>query len=254
MKDVIIELGALHSLVKMKSHDGNMSSKEVSTAELIQSLNENYSISFHNLPKGIVSFSYNGNDLKVAIVVEEEVRSINYVSSRDKTKSLFSGKIVTPRALLMIYLKGSAGSNLYKIANEKFFAVVDDEITEETTLYRYPFNNAFNGGNICWGNVFSKGSRPSYELSKVGKWLDYFFSTNFVSDVSPGRNSSFNYKEEYHTLGTTEEYYGFLNKIYKDNCDENGKLTTKERLFPYDILSVSTQGTFKDVYESVFFN
>lgn len=92
-----------------------------------------------------------------------------YILLREKAKApmilfdKFYGEIGHPQLLFGVKVVNDKVSNLYVVATR------DEEITEDTILYRYPFTNVSgdNGAVCLGGNRFEKGVKEGDKLLNV---------------------------------------------------------------------------------------
>lgn len=89
--------------------------------------------------------------------------------------------------LLIIYPLVESLEGLKIMGNIKIFALKDEAISEETSLYKFPFSNVSNG-NLCLGTN-KKPSINSYaDLTNLHK--KFLFNTPFTDDYYSNRNAS----------------------------------------------------------------
>jgi len=180
MSRINIEMEGAASTVLYEER-GVMKSKVVSTDSLISSLVSQSGISSPSiLPPGTRYFIQNGNSYTFFIEVPPIPRLINYVNGSKKI--IFSGTIPMPWTLMKIVIVERAGT--YKYGDIRVFAMESPLRKMEDVLFHFPAPNIYPEGNVCWGGTM-KNMRPITELSQVGIIIDYFFSSEFNTDIHP---------------------------------------------------------------------
>lgn len=64
------------------------------------------------------------------------------------------------------------------------YSYVDEVVGDDTKLYRYPFGNVSENGNICMGNISIK----KMKLSESGEFMELFFTGETSDDYYDKRN------------------------------------------------------------------
>lgn len=122
------------------------------------------------MPPGYVTGSISPSCLqkkKVVLQLPAEIRPI-----------LYYGKLYNIPFPSIVFLF-ETGKNR-NVVNSYCFAADTDPLTQESTLYEYPFGNVYSNASICWGNI----SLPEIDsFSEFKKLIPLFFGAETNDDL-----------------------------------------------------------------------
>lgn len=157
--------------------------KTLTVDTFIGSLISQYGIKLPGLlPAGTRFYTRKGNTHSVYIEVSPVQRLISYVNGTHKP--IFEGVVPMPWTLLVVNVREDE-TGKFSINDGKIFALKRPLINDDDELFHFPAANVHGNHAICWGSTFTKMGLPIKSLSEVGRAVDYYFSSEFNTDIHP---------------------------------------------------------------------
>ena len=126
---------------------------------LTKSVHQNEYIQLGEVPTGYKEAAYADRDTyKIFLCAPAQKRLMVYQG----------GHYWIPFPGCLFFLEVKKGAVCHKYV----YCYADEEIKDESRLFRYPFGNVSSNGSICMGNILTK--RLSFE--KADEFMDLFFS------------------------------------------------------------------------------
>lgn len=140
-------------------------------------------INLGHMPKGYINGTVSTNgDFEVLIKAEEKIRCMRHYDN--------AFLIPFPKLLFLIRKGGRSLSGYV-------WAITDDDITEGTLLYNYPFGNVSTDGRICFGNILhSFKNIEDMQISDADKLVDAFFDASTNDDYWDAKKKAPNFKRQ----------------------------------------------------------
>lgn len=131
--------------IELVNDDNQVKKKTVSVEDFIDSLanatkKQNEFIRVGKLPYGYydAAFSVENDSFKCVTIIPKGKQTVKY-------KDLV---FCIPFPSLAFYFEVLKGN----LTNSCCYAIADTDHNDNTSLYRYPFGNVYDDGDICWGN------------------------------------------------------------------------------------------------------
>lgn len=135
--------------------------------------------SLGRIPYGYVDCLYGSQgNYEIAVMYPGKVRGVKYY--KDTYRVPYPNTLYTYNVL-----KGV-------VQSKHCFAVIDDVITPETVLYRFPFGNVGSMGSMCYGNIHLPDCT---ELSSIDTLVELFLSGDVNDDLYQASDTAKNCKQ-----------------------------------------------------------
>jgi len=170
--------------------NGTLNRKHISSADLPSLFSAPRVTSVGFVPS-MMHYSYKGDVKTIAIATAPEVRQI-LVRERSERGSPYEKRMVPVPALLWVFRINK------ERMSSSFLRVM---LKNSDSLYRFPFGNTHDNGEICWGNVPLPAITSPRDASRLP---EIFFSSGFNGDLyrSPRNNGNASLKEFVLSLAT----------------------------------------------------
>lgn len=166
-------------------------SKTVTISSLKEALVSDQGLYTPLLPFGTRYYSRKGPKHRIIIDMPAVVRGIKYVNSSQKV--IYEDLFPYPWGLMDITLNENNGK--YTFAGSSVYALKRPLNSENDTIYHYPVPNLYHNGGQCWGSVLTGEDGVFDSISQVGILLDYFYGSQFNTDLHPRMNLYSRYED-----------------------------------------------------------
>jgi len=166
--------GSSEAVAKFRTKDG-VTTKTVAVADLLMEISHDMEITTGILPSGTKFYAGTKNSYRIGIQVPTKVRTAEF--------RLDGGPraMTVPFPEILFVFTVSEG----RILDSRLFACVPPIGRSYDRLYRFPFGNVYEEGNICWGgNILPQINEPIVLDGVVSR----FFTSGFSGHLVYGTN------------------------------------------------------------------
>ncbi len=156
-----------------KTQDGveEVITKKVSVEDYIKIINSSIigdsKKRIGKLPIGYYDGKISSNGYSVIISMPAGICPLSY----------YNTTFLIPFPRLVFYFKVEEG----RIFESYVYASVDEELTDESVLYHYPFGNVYQCGSICWGGNCFGGECD--KMSSLNSVISLFYTSPTNDDL-----------------------------------------------------------------------
>lgn len=159
-------------------------SKVLSVDTLVSSLVAQYGVKLPSLmPPGTRYYMKKGTQHYIFIEIPPVPRHIKYTNRGEKP--IFDGVVPMPWSLLEIICSEEKEGSAYQVTGGSIFALKRPLLDDKDELFHFPAANVHSNHSICWGSTFSQLGGKFTSLAHVGRCVDYYFSSEFNTDIHP---------------------------------------------------------------------
>lgn len=176
IKDIFIQISNNAAILRIPNAKGTFVTKVVKIPTLVKAFQEHaVPLETPILPIGCIKYKEKGNHA-IIITYHPEVRW------NPKWRDAVYENCVRP-AIIMCSTLYVNGDGSFSLKSTQVFGIKDPSIliNDNTRLYRLPFPNIYDNGNVCWGGNSIAGSFKI--LTGIGQYVDRVFNSNFNSDL-----------------------------------------------------------------------
>lgn len=184
--------GSSEAVARLKTRDG-VSTKTISVAALLAELSRDMEITTGILPAGTKFYAGTRNSYRVGVQVPAKVRTADFTLHEVGARRM---TVPFPETLFVFGVKDK------RIMDSSLYACVPPVGRPYDRLYRFPFGNVWENGNICWGNAAHPEIGEPIVLDSV---VSRFFTSVFSGHLVNGANM-FNAPEGVVNLRTLLEH------------------------------------------------
>jgi hypothetical protein len=170
---LIIEIadGSSEAVAQFRAKD-EVLTKTIAIADLLAELSRDMEITTGILPSGTKFYAGTKNAYRIGIQVPAKVRTAEF---RLYDYGLRTVTVPFPEILFVFSVNGQ------RIIHSKLFACIPPVGRSYDRLYRFPFGNVYENGDICWGsNTHPQVTEPIVLDAVVGRFFTSVFSGHLV--------------------------------------------------------------------------
>ena len=144
------------------------------------------------LPVGIRQYIKTEDGHRLFIELPAMKRGIKYINRDGKV--IFEGVVPFPWGVICLDLMEES-SGTFTITDSYIYGLKRPLMSENDELYYWPAANVFSDCRICWGGTFKDRESKIKSLLEAGKVIDYYFSSDFNTDLHPRINIYSRYED-----------------------------------------------------------
>lgn len=173
---LVVEIADGSSVVTahFRTNDGVLTTKTIAIADLLVLLRNNMESTTGILPSGTKFYTGTKNAYSIGIQVPAKVRTAQF-----RLHDLRTLTVPFPESLCVFSVYEQ------QITHSKLFACIPPVGRTDDPLFRFPFGNVSENGEICWGDIrHPKIVEPIALDAVVGRFFNSVFSGHLVNGTN----------------------------------------------------------------------